>query len=108
MAFRAQAKDYDSLHAAFRARADDLGATRLELDALCATSDGYMSKFLNPLQTRKGHLGTLGKILRGLGLRLIVVEDEPATRKILPRITRRDETRVRHRRAADLQTGTTA
>jgi hypothetical protein len=102
MAFRAEATDYDSLHAAFRDRAEKLGATRLELDALCATSDGYMSKFLNPRQTRKGHLGTIGKVLRGLGLKLIVVEDEQATRKILPRITRRNESCVRHREASQL------
>jgi hypothetical protein len=108
MPFRAEATDFNSLHAAFRARAETLGATRLELDVLCDTSDGYMSKFLNPLQTRKGNLGTIGKILRGLGLRLIVVEDEQATRKILPRITRRDETRVRHRRELPTGTGATA
>jgi hypothetical protein len=97
MPFRAEAKDFDSLHAAFRARAETLGATRLELDTLCATSDFYMSKFLSPAQTRKGHLGTLGKVLAGLGLKLIVVEDEQATREILHRITPRVESRVRHR-----------
>jgi hypothetical protein len=109
MPFRAEANDFDSLHAAFRARAEMLGATRLELDALCGTADAYMSKFLNPLQTRKGHLGTLGKVLKGLGLRLIVVEDQKATRKTLARINKpRDETRVRHRRELPAATGAPA
>jgi hypothetical protein len=102
MTFRAEVTDFNSLHLAFRARAEELGATRLELDALCATSDGYMGKFLGLRQVRKAHLGTLGKVLRGLGLRLIVVEDEQATEKILPRITPRDETCVRHRETTQL------
>lgn len=102
MAFRVEATDYNSLQAAFRERADDLGATRLELDALCATSDGYMGKFLGLRQVRKAHLGTLGKVLRGLGLRLIVVEDKQETEKILPCITPRDEARVRHRETTQL------
>lgn len=79
MTFRAVATNFDELHAAFRARAEELGATRLELDALCATSDGYMDKFLGLRQVRKAHLGTLGNVLRGLGLRLIVVEDKQTT-----------------------------
>jgi hypothetical protein len=99
MAFRVEATDYNSLQAAFRSRADDLGATRLELDALCATSDGYMGKFLGLRQVRKAHLGTLGKVLRGLGLKLIVVEDETAN---LPHIKPRDETRVRHRETSQM------
>jgi hypothetical protein len=100
MAFRAVATNFDELHAAFRERAEKLGATRLELDALCATSDGYMGKFLGLRQVRKAHLGTLGKVLRGLGLKLIVVEDETAN---LPRIKPRDETRVRHRESSQMQ-----
>jgi hypothetical protein len=99
MPFRAEATDFNSLHAAFCARADQLRATRLELDELCTTTGGYMGKFLGLRQVRKAHLGTLGKVLRGLGLRLIIVEDETAN---LPRITRRDETRVRHRDASHM------
>jgi hypothetical protein len=108
MPFRAEATSYDELHAAFRARVEQLRVTRLELDNLCNTTDGYMSKFLSPTQIRKGHLGTLGKVLRGLGLRLIVVEDEQATIEILPRIKPREESHVRHRRATELPTGTGA
>jgi hypothetical protein len=102
MPFRAEATDYNSLHAAFRARAEQLQVTRMALDGLCNTPDGYVSKFLGPAQTRKGHLETLGKILRGLGLRLVVIEDKAATRKILPRIKPRDETRVRHRETSHM------
>jgi hypothetical protein len=97
MKFRAVATNFDELHLAFRARAEQLHVSRTALDGLCNTPDNYISKFLGPAKTRKGHLGTLGKILRGLGLRIVVIEDQAATQKILPRIKPRDETRVRHR-----------
>jgi hypothetical protein len=105
---RAVATNFDELQAAFRARAEQLAPTRLELDELCKTTGGYMGKFLGLRQVRKAHMGTIGKVLRGLGLRLVVVEDEQATRKILRRITPRDSSRVRHRRAAELPTATGA
>jgi hypothetical protein len=103
MAFRAEAKDYTSLQAAFRERADQLAPTRLELDELCKTTGGYMGKFLGLRQVRKAHLGTLGKVLRGLGLKLIIVEaDDNVTNVILRRIKPRVESCVRHRDAPQL------
>jgi hypothetical protein len=46
-------------------------------------------------------ISRVGKVLAGPGLKLIVVKGEHATKEILPRITPRVESRVRHRESSN-------
>lgn len=97
MAFRAEAKDYSEFHAAFRLRAEQLKVSRLNLDEVSGTAHGWWGKFLGPRQIRRIGFATLGPALAALGLKIILIEDEEAFKKIKPRLVKRHENLVRHR-----------
>lgn len=62
-----------------RKRAAALGVTRIELDQIAKLTPGYSGKLLTDPPTK--HLGaiTLPKMLKGLGLKMVLVEDPEAT-----------------------------
>jgi hypothetical protein len=97
MAFRAEAKDYSEFHAAFRLRAEQLKVSRLNLDEVSGTAHGWWGKFLGPRQIRRIGFATLGPALAALGLKIVLVEDEEAFKKIKSRLVKRTENCVRHR-----------
>ena len=84
----AEATDYMSLLDAFRARAEEIGITKLEIDDIGGLTDGYASKLLAPIPMKGAGMRTLGKLLRALALKLVVVEDEAMRRRV--------ERRLRH------------
>jgi hypothetical protein len=82
-------RNYSELHAALRRRADELNVSRATLDSVAGLADGHSSKILGPGQVKKlGHV-SLGALLGGLGLKIVLVEDEAALRRIQSRLAPR-------------------
>lgn len=66
--------DYGALQRALRQRAADLGLTRAGLDeAMVTLPDGYASKLLSPMPSRRLGLMSVFPMLAGLGLDLLLV-----------------------------------
>lgn len=83
---------YSDLHAALRARADELDRPRAVIDACAGFEDGYASKLLAPVPIKGIGPQTLGPLLTVLGLKMILVEDDEA----LERFKKRARSRKRH------------
>jgi len=69
---------YADLHAALRARAEELRVTRSSLDEVSGLQAGYVSKLLAPTQIRRLGPMSLGPMLQVLGMSLCLVEDASA------------------------------
>lgn len=80
------------LHAAVRARTEELGISRQVLDDLAGLQPGYSGKVLAPRPMRLMGRMSFGAILGALGLALIVIVDEEQLRKVQGR----HEPRMRH------------
>jgi hypothetical protein len=78
----AQVTDYQALWNAMRGRVAELQITMLELDGLSKAQDGYSAKILGPSQSKSLGKKSLGRMLRGTGTFLVLVEDVQATLKI--------------------------
>ena len=91
----AEVRDYDGLHAALRARADQLEVSRLCIDDLTGLQSGYTAKLLAPVPIKRIGLQSLGPLLTVLGLRLLVAEDAETMRQFAPRLEKRQRASVR-------------
>lgn len=69
-------RDYDGLHRAIRARVDELGFTREEIDDATGLQNGYTSKLLAPIPIKAFGRQSLGPMLEvlGLAIELMVIE----------------------------------
>lgn len=87
---------YHGLIAALRARKDALGMSDKDLDEICNWPDGTVSKYL--ARGAKKMLGSIsmGKILRGLGLDLIAIENPERTAQLRAVLEPREQAQVRH------------
>jgi hypothetical protein len=74
--------DYGSLQKAVRARVDEMGLTRLELDHLSGNQEGYSGKLLGPEQVKKFGKYSLGSTLGALGSYLALVADPEQAAKL--------------------------
>jgi len=72
----------DGLHKAFRARAEQVGISRLRLDEIAGFPSGYAGKLLAPEPMKWPGRVSFGPLLGGLGLKLLVVEDTEAVKRI--------------------------
>ena len=70
--------NYADLIAALRARADEIGATRLQIDAASGLPEGYAGKLFGPSKMRCLGKISLGPVLGALGLKLVAVPDDQA------------------------------
>lgn len=79
----ATARDYDQLHRAIRARVDELGFTREEIDDATGLQNGYTSKLLAPIPIKAFGRQSLGPMLEVLGLGLVieVLDEQPRINK---------------------------
>lgn len=82
----AEVRDYYGLFMALRARAEQVGASRLALDDLAGLQPGYSGKLLGPGQVKKLGPLSLGALLQALGLKLIVMEDSQAVEQFTQRV----------------------
>jgi hypothetical protein len=78
---------YRGLVETCRARAEELGISRLEIDRLAGLPDGYSAKLLGRGNStkKKARLWPIGLegMLAVLGLKMLLVEDEAATARTL-------------------------
>jgi hypothetical protein len=81
--------DYDGLWGSLRARVNEMGITREELDRLTGLADRYCSKILGPSQVRKLGKHSLGPMLGAVCCKLVLVEDPVATAKMMARAKKR-------------------
>jgi hypothetical protein len=79
--------DYPSLIGVMRERSDDLQLSRLELDRIAGTPDGYSGKLLSKNPRKNIGIATLGPLLESLGLVICVLENPAARDKTLARRT---------------------
>jgi hypothetical protein len=81
-------RNYADLVAAVRARHDALNVSHLCLDGLIGLCGGYFSKLVAPDPPKK-KLGaaSLFDVLEGLGLRVVLFEDDEALARIASRLT---------------------
>src|SRR5262245_59540569 len=90
MAPLAEIRDYDSLHRALRDRAQSLQVSMATIDEVAGLADGHASALLGPRPRVRFGMVTLGLVLQGLGLKLMLVEDEPQMAKIKSRLVPRE------------------
>lgn len=88
--FFAEAHDYLDLHAAARARAEQLNVSRETIDDVAGLTNGYASKLLALPPIKKFGPISLGPTMRALGLKMIVVDDPEALAKVEGRLTPRE------------------
>lgn len=82
-------RNYNDFVTALRTRADDLGATREQLDEVAGLASGYAAKLLAPGQPRKFGWKSFDAMLGALGLALIAVDDPEALAKLRGRYHRK-------------------
>jgi hypothetical protein len=83
--------DYRTLVETFRARADELGLSRAEIDRLSGLPDGYSGRLLGRAaiapgvnKQRRRMLPTALDLMLGvLGLKILFIEDEAATARTI-------------------------
>lgn len=88
-------RTYADLHAALRARADELKLSRETLDQVAGFASGNISKILAPVPIITLGRVSLGYTLQALGLMLVVTEDADALAKYTSKATKRTEFAVR-------------
>jgi hypothetical protein len=79
----------DELHAAVRARAEQLEVSRATVDQVAGLPDGYASKLLSVVPMKNMGKISLGPMLRTLGLKLVVTEDPEALAAMSHRLPKR-------------------
>jgi hypothetical protein len=87
--------DYDTLHAALRARKDELDLSCQVIDRAAALAVGHSSKILAPQQLKKPGWQTLGFLLPALGMKLALLEDAAAVEQLKKFSTRMVKTPAR-------------
>jgi hypothetical protein len=67
--------NYDELHLAFRARAQELQISRLSIDCLGDLADGHASKIVGLGKIRRMGLSALRPMCRALAIKILIIED---------------------------------
>jgi hypothetical protein len=83
-------RDYKDLLAAFRKRAEQIGAPREEYDRVIGWADGLGSKLLSDRPLKFLGRKTLGPLLLVMGIKLQLVLDPPAVEKYTRRLAPRE------------------
>ena len=91
----AEATDYNGLVTAIRSRVAELQLAGETIDEVAGLPARYTAKLLRPMPVRRIGMLSLGPLLGALGLKLIVVEDEDALRRVAGRLKRRNPNLVR-------------
>ena len=83
------------LHAAVRARVEELELSRATIDAAAGIPDGYAAKLLAQLPVKRFGATSMWPVLRVAGLKLALIEDPEALESVTFRLPKRDRAQVR-------------
>jgi hypothetical protein len=90
-----EVREYSDIHRAMRARAEELNLSRLTIDDIAGTPEGYASKVLAPQPMKCAGHKSLLPLLGALALKLVIVEDPDALAQITQRMKPADRERQR-------------
>jgi hypothetical protein len=84
----ADVNSYEQMLAALRARVNELQINGERFDEYSGLPRGYLSKLIGARPIRRLGMASFGPVLAGLGLRLLVIEDQGATERLKNRLPR--------------------
>jgi hypothetical protein len=91
----ADVSSYEQMLAALRARVKELEIHGERFDAFAGLPEGYLSKLIGPRPVRRIGPTSFAPVLSGLGLRLLVIEDNAATERLKNQVKPRNPSYVR-------------
>ena len=91
----ADVTSYEQMLAALRARVNELQLNGERFDEFAGLPRGYLSKLIGARPIRRLGMTSFGPVLAGLGLRLLVIEDNAATERLKNRLPPRNSSFVR-------------
>jgi hypothetical protein len=89
--------DYVDVLLAFRARAEELGLSRLTIDYLGGLPHGQAGRILSPFEGRRMGAVSLSKMCRALAVKIVIVDDPVQRARNAEQAEPRSEHCVRHR-----------
>jgi hypothetical protein len=91
----AEFTDYDGMLAAVRARVAELQVNGERFDEFAGLPRGYLSKLIGARPVRRIAMTSMGPVMNGLGLRLLVIENQEATARLKNHLPPRNQSYVR-------------
>jgi hypothetical protein len=86
---------YEQMLAALRARVNELQLNGERFDEFAGLPRGYLSKLIGAKPIRRLGMTSFAPVLAGLGLRLLVIEDNAATERLKNKLPPRNQSYVR-------------
>ena len=91
----ADVTSYEQMLAALRARVNELQLNGERFDEFAGLPRGYLSKLIGARPIRRLGMTSFAPVLTGLGLRLLVIEDQEATERLKNCLPPRNQSYVR-------------
>ena len=91
----ADVTSYEQMLAALRARVNELQLNGERFDEFAGLPRGYLSKLIGAKPIRRLGMTSFAPVLAGLGLRLLVIEDNAATERLKNKLPPRNQSYVR-------------
>ena len=91
----ADVNSYEQMLAVLRSRVNELQIKGVDFDDFAGLPLGYLSKLIGARPIRRLGMTSFGPVLAGLGLRLLVIEDNAATERLKNRLQPRNSSFVR-------------
>jgi hypothetical protein len=91
----ADVRSYEQMLAALRSRFNELQINGENFDEYSGLPRGYLSKLIGAKPVRRLGMISFAPVLAGLGLRVLLVVDEEATRRLKDHLPPRNESYVR-------------
>ena len=91
----ADVSSYEQMLAALRSRVNELQINGERFDEYSGLPRGYLSKLIGAKPVRRLGMTSFAPVLAGLGLRLLVIEDNAATERLKAKLPPRNQSYVR-------------
>ena len=91
----ADVSSYEQMLAALRLRVTELQIKGEAFDEFAGLPQGYLSKLIGAKPIRRLGMTSFAPVLAGLGLRLLIIEDQEATERLKNRLPPRNQSFVR-------------